>query len=296
MNALVRRVAGFAGVAVLATVTLIGPASGTSANQPFVVVNAASNVPEPVPRGALLMVFAVGRLSMDEDQVFSPWSFETPGGVSVEASCGSEGELTRLPIRSIERRDDGTRIGVYYPNSIGEEPFRPCLNAGPSEFWVHHPFGSMTLPVATVLAHPGIFTVGAIGDAPDGTHTDGATGAVTAIVDCNQRLPADPAACPARTNGQPARLRLSLTGSEAFACEPCTGSRLVFELAPAAGGAFVQQTLASLVTDGTGVEKATIVLRGDTAAGEYLLRVRNTMLPVFPDPLRVEVGQPVGTP
>lgn len=152
----------------------------------------------------------------------------------------------------------------------------------------------MTVRIETVNAHPGIF---AVGDAPKGIHVDGQTGTATEILSCNQRLPAEPGACPVRTAGQPARLVVTLSGSELFACNPCAGSPLIFELAPVVGGVagtYVPLTLNGLVSVDIGVEKATIVLRADTAPGEHLLRVHNTLRPETSTPLKVEFGQPAG--
>lgn len=300
MNPLVRRSAAWVSLALLAAVTLTGPPVAASSVGEFVVSNAASGQTGPVPRGALLEVFVSGRISFEGDHDFVPWEqVQTPGGVYVEASCGTD-SLMRLPIVSIRFGWDSTVITVYYPNSIGTEPFGTCADSGVSQFMVHAAAGDpMVAEIDTVIAHPGIFAIGAIGDAPDGVHVDQTSGAATQIVSCNERLPADSGACPVRTNGAPAQLRVALTGSEAFACELCAGSALVFELAPVVGGvtgAYVPQTLASLVSDGTGVEKATIVVRNDTAPGEYRLRARNTTRPELSESRRVELGQPIGGP
>jgi hypothetical protein len=301
MRALARCAGGIAVAMIMVSlVSLSSSASATSVTDPLRVTNAASHVPGPVPRGAMLNVFVPGQFTLEPDQDFDPWERgQTPLGMFVEASCTGSSRM-RLPMLSVRTRWEGSYITVYYPNSVGSEPFGACANSGISQIAVHQAFGEpMTVEIETVNGHPGIFTVGPLGDIPDGTHAGGASGTETRIIDCNQRLPAEPNACPVRTDGDPARLRLLLTGSEVFDCDPCPGSPLIFELAPVVGGvtgAYVPQTLASLVEDSLGVEKATVVLRGDTAPGEYWLRVRNTLQPDFSQRLRVEFGQPVGAP
>lgn len=291
-----RRAARF-GVAILTTLALtpLAPAAGAT-GAPFVVVNSASQLAGPVPRGAQLSIFTVNRISREQARTFNPWkTTKAPDGLFVEASCGAAGSMMRLPLLYVGWSGDGSRIDVYYPNSIGPEPFGTCVDFGMSQVWVYPGSGygdPLMAEVETILSHPGIF---AIGDVPKGDHVDGYSGVMTPVITCNERLPADPTTCRVRTLGEPAELLLDLTGAEAFVCDPCAGSPLIFELAPVVGGVvgtYVPQFMGRLIRKSTGVEQARIYLYADAAPGEYLLRVRNTLRPEFPPPLQVEFGQP----
>ncbi|WP_154814426.1 hypothetical protein [Actinophytocola xinjiangensis] len=291
--------AGRFGVAVLAVASFAAPlpaaAAITPTSDPFVVMNSASMQAGPVPRGARLSIVTADPLTLEVPRVFTRWTQNTPAGTYVEATCGADGSLLRLPILAVDQVGEGTRIDVYYPNSVGSEPFGTCADSGTSEFKVH-PYGGapMTVEVETVPAHPGIFTVG---DAPDGDHLDDFGGVTTPIVSCNERLPAEPAVCPVRVFGEPAVLRITLTGSDVLACDPCPTGSIVFELARVTEGVpgpFVQQILGSLVRDGSGIERAKIYMYTDMLPGVYQLRVRNLLRPEFPPVLRVEFGLPVG--
>jgi hypothetical protein len=146
--------------------------------------------------------------------------------------------------------------------------------------------------VVTVATHPGIFSTG---NTPSGSHVDAYTGAETPLTTCNSQLPANPAACRPRHQGEIAELVLFLTGSEWYLCNPCSAAGVIFELAPVVNGvvgAYVPQFLGTLLSAGNGMEKARVYLRGDLAGGEYRIRVRNSASADIPAPLTIKFGQP----
>jgi len=263
------------------------PAPVSAGGGSFVIANTASGLAEPVPRGALLSLFTEAPVSADTGK-FIPWVTETEGGLYVEASCTTLRRI-RLPILSV--RSFGHQVDVYYPNSLGDEPFGYCDSDGDSEVMVQPAGGfgpAMVQPVLTVNGHPGIFTIGIN---PDGRHINGLDGKITRLDECALA----PVVCPVRTQGAPAMLQLRLTGAEMFVCNPCFFTNIIFELAPVVGGVvgtYQQQTVLSVVTVSMGIEEATIRLRPDLAGGEYRLRVRQALRPEFADPLTIRLGPP----
>jgi hypothetical protein len=276
-----------AGLAVM--VTFGFPAPVSAGGETFVIANTATNLGEPVPRGALLSVFTEAPVS-PEDADFNPWVADGPGGLRVMASCTAH-TFTNLPIVAVKTSGTGHRIDVYYPNGMGEEPFGDCDNEGTGEVWVipAEGFGQMMeQPVITVNGHPGIFSVGIY---PDGEHVNGNDSKTTSLVECSR----DPVFCPVRTLNKPAKLVVRLTGSEFFVCKPCPQNTIKFDLAPVTNGTvgtYQQQTLLSLMPVSMGVEEAQFELNSNLTGGEYRLRVRVPVQPNMPDPLTVLLGPP----
>jgi hypothetical protein len=274
-----------AGLAVM--VTLGFPPPVLAGGGSFVIANTASGFPEPVPRGAMLSIFTDAPVS-GQERKFVPWVTEADDGLFVQADC-TVVRTIRLPIRAV--RSNGHEILVYYPNGMGDEPFGRCDNDGISDVVVQPAGGfgpAMSQPVVTVNGHPGIFSIGVN---PDGLYLNGLDGKSTRLSECA----AAPAACPVRTQGLPARLRLTLTGAEMFICNPCPFPNILFELALVVNGVvgtYQQQKLLSLTSVSTGMEEADIELLPDLTGGEYRLRVRQTFRPEFADPLTVLLGPP----
>src|SRR5688572_15654533 len=146
----------------LAVLVMLGfPAPVSAGGGVFIIANTASNLGEPVPRGARLSVF-VDRQVSPEDGEFDPWVTIGPGGFYISATCRDFISVL-LPIVTIKGSGSGQRIDVYYPNGLGEEPFGLCDDEGDSQIFVQPAAGfgeSMNLPVVTVNGHPGIFSVG----------------------------------------------------------------------------------------------------------------------------------------
>lgn len=274
-----------AGMAVM--VTLGFPAPVSAGGGIFVIANTASNLGEPVPRGALLSIVTEAPVS-PEDRDYNPWVAEASGGLRVTANCTVH-TFINLPIVSVKTSGTGHKINVYYPNRLGEEPFGSCDNDGTAELFVipAEGFGQMMeQPVVTVNGHPGIFSVGIY---PDGEHLNGSDGKSTSLVECSRA----PVFCPVRTAGLPALLTVRLTGSEWFLCKPCPQNTISFELAPVIDGTvgtYRPQSLISLTSVSMGVEEATFRLLPDLEGGEYRLRVSIPVQPNMPDPLTVLLG------
>lgn len=275
---------------ILLAAALVAPASSS-----FTVVNSASFQAGPVARGALLTIYTTPKVSPDKRSVYD-WVPQTPNGLIVEASCNGRDDLQRMPITFVGEAFGGNHINFYYPNELSpeQERFGTCENTGESRIRITPAGGGIPLEeeLDTLMGHPGIFMAG---EAPSGDHAT-ASGGTTVLADCRTRLQTNPKACPVRTSAGPGELWLHLTGAEWFRCEPtCDRDDIFFELATrkdAPGLEWVPQTIQRIFTAGTGHERAVVRLKQDTAPGVYWIRVRNTFRKEFPDPLRVDLGQP----
>jgi uncharacterized protein (TIGR03437 family) len=284
-------------VTALAAITPgVGHASAGTGS--MTVVNSASYQAGPVPRGALLTIYTTERVTPEEYWGYNPWAPQTNHGLWVEASCMNQNNFRRLPIlyNGWDRRGSGNQINVYYPNSIGKEPFGRCANSGTSTIRVHPADGgaAVTGEVLMLPAHPGIFMANGGDESPDGDHLIGSTR--TPLSSCRKLLETNANACPVRGGTVASVVEVRLTGAEWFTCDPCSTNDLVFELATKADAPeslWVRQELQSLAAIGIGAERARIKVRTDTAPGKYYLRVRNSFRSEFPAPLRVDFGQPV---
>src|SRR5687767_7299445 len=99
----------------LAVLVMLGfPAPVSAGGGAFIIANTASNLGEPVPRGARLSVF-VDRQVSPVDGEFDPWVLTGPGGFTILGSC-NEFFSVQLPIVTIKGWGTGQRIDVYYPN------------------------------------------------------------------------------------------------------------------------------------------------------------------------------------
>ena len=241
------------------------PAGPASADLTLAAVNSASYEPNSIPDRARLTIFT-GTPVTDLAGV-QPWLEVLADGLFVEALCTSGAALRKVPIQYIGPSTPGTQINLYMPGGW------PCVPVGSVQFIVHGggKYGNVKITggVGIVPAHPGVFAT--TGNVPAGFWASPATGAVVPLYQC-------PVSCPVSVNGVRSWVELTLTGADYFVDHP---SQISFELARSANGqvigAWTAQPLVDLARGVMGTEDATFQLGPEVVAGEYHLRVRNTV-------------------
>jgi len=267
----------------------------------FTVVNMVTQAGPPAT-GAFLTVITTVPVT-DENQSFSPAVTRTPRGLAVRTGdCFNLGP-TMLPILSVgPSGTGGTKINVYHPNNYyggsNQEPFI-CVPGQGGQWTVEAVSGigpSLTKPITTVEANPGMFTAGS---APAGYHLDAVTGQTTNFAQCNSDFTG--LACPVSTQGQQNFLILFTSGGELFGCPapsiPCTPplSGIGFALAPGSPsgptGPYVAQSLTFFGFAGyVGQEQANVRINAGTVPGEKRLKVTAAGYPASGQQLVVKLG------
>jgi len=269
----------------------------------FTVVNTVSQSGPPAT-GAFLTVITTTPVT-DENTSFSPWVTRTPRGLAVRTGdCFNLGP-TMLPILSVgPSGTGGTKINVYHPNNYSggsnQEPFI-CVPGQGGQWTVEAVSGvgpTISKPITTVQANPGMFTAGS---APAGYHLDTWTGLATSFSQCNSDFSG--LACPVSTHGLQNFLILFTSGGELFGCpDPyisCTPplSGIGFSLAPGSAsgptGPYVAQSLTFFGFAGyLGQEQANVRINAGTVPGEKRVKVTAAGHPASGQQLVVKLGAP----
>jgi hypothetical protein len=249
------------------------------------VVNSASFELPYVPENARLTIFTARPVTELVGE--QPWLEMLSDGLFVEATCTNGVGRRRVPISWIGPSGRGTQINLYMPGGWS------CVPVGSVLFIVHGggKYGDVKIEhgVGIVPAHPGVFaTTGAV---PSGFWASLADGTTRPLYDCVINLPANPGYCPISKEGVRSWVQLTLTGADYFVDHP---SQISFELAPSANGLvtgeWTAQPLVGISHAPMGTQDVTFALGPEVSAGEYHLRVRNSVYSQSVQELVVEFG------
>lgn len=261
-------------------------AGAQTANTIVGIVNSASSaVPGQLQAqayGSFVTIYTAQPVSNGTATSAFPWP-TTLAGVRVttdQCQRGAQSLTIDLPILYVGPSGNGSQINVYYPGSVGNEPFGTCSqsNLFPALQVISPLSGRTTAPrvMRFVAIQPGVFQAG---NTAAGFHLRVTDGALTPITTCNT----DPGRCPVSTAGRQNFLILYTTGAEAVTCngaQQCLLPRAVrFRLTRVGGTQAVDQDLAFLgpyetgAGESVGSEQANVGIKPGTPAGDYELTV-----------------------